>query len=442
MVNDFMGAVGAAAPTAPTNRGECMPRTYFLFRFLVVIIAGTLALSACNLPASTLTAQPGLDQIGTAAAQTVVAELTKDAKNQPASPTVPPVITATIQPTLPTLTPKPTQAGNAPAPSPSSQAACDRAEFINDVTYPDGSNLAPGTAFVKTWRLKNTGTCTWGPNYALVFAGKDSMGGPSSTTFTNGEISPGEQVDISVNLKAPENPGSYEGDWLLRNAAGIDFGLGDNANEPFWVKINVVSGTRISMNTGATSVDVSGHVEKNGHTDYLANALAKQFMMIRINTTGKPLALEIQAPNGSTLVKASEKKDFWQGTLPADGDYLISIVNSGGSTDFDFSLTIPVRVSFKPGATSASMDGVVRTHETNTYLLQARKGQTMTVKIDSSGDDIYLAISGLKDGEPYLQSDDGETTYTFKLPADQDYVIQCVSMADAKEKYTITFTVK
>ena len=38
------------------------------------------------------------------------------------------------------------------------------AQFVADVTIPDGTNFAPGTAFKKTWRLKNIGTNAWNSN--------------------------------------------------------------------------------------------------------------------------------------------------------------------------------------------------------------------------------------------------------------------------------------
>ncbi len=413
------------------------------YRYFGVLMVAILALSACNLPASTAASPSGLDEIGTAAAQTVVAQLTKDAASKPSSPTAPAVATGTAQPNPATNTPQSTQKPeNTPGPTANAGTPCDRAEFIGDVTYPDGTTVAPGASFVKTWRLKNNGTCAWNSSYALIFASKDAMGGPSSVSITDGKVAPGAQVDVSVKLKAPDKPGSYEGDWMLRNASGEDFGIGDDAAEPFWVKISVVAGTRISMNPGATSAEVAGHVEKNGRITYLANAGANQFMMVNLKQVNKPLALEIQAPNGLYLIKASEDKDSWQGTLPSDGDYLISIVNSGNATDFNFSLTIPVRVSFKSGATSASVDGVVAARRINTYLLRARKGQTMTVEIDASGGKLFLAISGLDDGKSYVGAETEHTSFTFKLPATQDYVIQCVSTSDLKDEYTVTFTVK
>src|SRR5512143_3278895 len=40
-------------------------------------------------------------------------------------------------------------------------SSCDWAQFVADVTVPDGTSYAPGTTFTKTWRLKNIGSCTW-----------------------------------------------------------------------------------------------------------------------------------------------------------------------------------------------------------------------------------------------------------------------------------------
>ncbi len=120
--------------------------------------------------------------------------------------------------------------------------ACDWAQFVADVTIPDGTNLAPGAAFVKTWRLKNIGTCTWNTSYALVFASGEKMG---TTTVVNlpSSVAPGATVDLTINLTAPATAGKYRGYWQLRNASNVLFGIGTNANKPFWVEINVGQAT-------------------------------------------------------------------------------------------------------------------------------------------------------------------------------------------------------
>ena len=41
-------------------------------------------------------------------------------------------------------------------------------------------------------------------------------------------IAPGQEVDVSVNFKAPELPGTYTSYWTLQNAKGIAFQGNDN----------------------------------------------------------------------------------------------------------------------------------------------------------------------------------------------------------------------
>ena len=53
---------------------------------------------------------------------------------------------------------------------------CDWAQFIADVTVPDGTTYTPGATFQKTWRLKNIGTCTWTTSYALIFDSGNQLG--------------------------------------------------------------------------------------------------------------------------------------------------------------------------------------------------------------------------------------------------------------------------
>lgn len=115
---------------------------------------------------------------------------------------------------------------------------CDRATFVSDVTVPDGTVFTPGQTFTKTWRFKNTGRCTWTTDYVLVFSAGDQMGGPSPINLPNA-VAPNQTVDLSVNLTAPGTPGNYSGYWLFKNATGNFFGIGLQANKPFWLSIAV-----------------------------------------------------------------------------------------------------------------------------------------------------------------------------------------------------------
>jgi hypothetical protein len=108
---------------------------------------------------------------------------------------------------------------------------------------PDDTEIATGSTFVKTWRLKNNGSCTWTSGYTMYFYGGDAMSGPASAQITNGTVPPGGTIDISVTLVAPLTTGTYKGNWRLRNAGGTSFGIGVNADQSFWVQIKAVSPT-------------------------------------------------------------------------------------------------------------------------------------------------------------------------------------------------------
>ena len=110
---------------------------------------------------------------------------------------------------------------------------------MGDEDIPDGTKFISGISFEKKWLIKNIGTCTWTSGYELVFNKGDRMEAPDETQLTKVEVSPGESIVISVSLKAPDEAGTYQGDFLFRSADGIVFGLGGEAEDPIWVKIEV-----------------------------------------------------------------------------------------------------------------------------------------------------------------------------------------------------------
>ena len=136
---------------------------------------------------------------------------------------------------LPSATP--IQATSTPRPAATAVTYCDWAMFIKDVSIPDGTLLSPGEVFTKTWRLQNRGTCTWTPDYDVVFYGGAQMSG--TTMQVPGYVAPGQTVDVAVTFTAPSTPGHYAGYWILRNSAGNLFGTGASADETFYVDIYV-----------------------------------------------------------------------------------------------------------------------------------------------------------------------------------------------------------
>jgi len=190
---------------------------------VLLLIAGL----ACNLPSGAQNppdAAATLNALSTAAARTIEAAATQAANGTPGLTTSPAFPTGLFT-LAPTRTPAPV-------------IRCDAAAFIADVSISDGTAIGRGNSFTKTWRLQNAGTCAWTPSYALVFVSGSQMGGPSVLALP-GYVNPGQTVDLSVNLTAPDTDGHYRGYWKLRNPAGAVFGIGQLADTAFWVDINV-----------------------------------------------------------------------------------------------------------------------------------------------------------------------------------------------------------
>ena len=195
-------------------------------RLLILILTIALALAACA-PATPIVPTPDVQAVRTSAAFTVVAEftLTAAAFTPTPLPTQPPPDTATPEP--PTETPTiayatdPTQiALGTPG------ELCDNFSFdpaTVDVTVLDGTQMTPGQDFVKTWKIKNTGICSWGEGYGLIYAGyADKMSGEPVPLGTLVEV--GQEIDVSVNFKAPTAVGEYTSAWQMANPKGIPFG--------------------------------------------------------------------------------------------------------------------------------------------------------------------------------------------------------------------------
>lgn len=183
---------------------------------LISLSLAALVLSACGLSEadvqSTVTAAQGF-AVGTVHAQyTEFALLTPSATNT-MPPTSTPAFTAT-----PALTATVgTGAGGGTG------STCDVMTFVADVTVSDGEEIAAGTAFTKTWSVRNDGTCDWSTAYQVLYSSGDQMGGPSSQALP-AAITVGATGNISVNLIAPATAGTYTGWWAIANASGQAFG--------------------------------------------------------------------------------------------------------------------------------------------------------------------------------------------------------------------------
>jgi hypothetical protein len=196
-------------------------------KLLIPILLLLISTLACSVQLADPTATP-----------VPTATTAPSATQTPVTPTDTPTIQATATPTS-TLTDTPTITPSAT----STAIPCNRAEYVTDVTYPDGTTVLAGASFTKTWRLMNTGSCTWTSGYRLVFSSGDPMGAQTATKFTNNAIPPGSTVDVSIDLTAPGSPGTYRGNFKLRDSDGVSFGINASGNDAFWVEIKSVKVT-------------------------------------------------------------------------------------------------------------------------------------------------------------------------------------------------------
>jgi hypothetical protein len=233
--------------TQNTNTG----RNKLLPSLLLIVI-----LTACGSPNADATPTLSVDQIFTAAAQTL------QAQQATALALTPPTNTPSPSPfpTLPPPSPAATISFGSPIPTGGGATSCDNSAYVSDVTIPDGTTMKPGEKFTKTWRIYNSGSCAWSTSYILSFLSGDAMGGAS--TALAAAVPAGSQADVSVALTAPTTNGTFKGNWRMQNAGGQPFG------SAIYVEIKVGAGSTVtpgpsptggpSPTSGGTSFRISG----------------------------------------------------------------------------------------------------------------------------------------------------------------------------------------
>jgi len=107
-------------------------------------------------------------------------------------------------------------------PSTPTSPCVNDAQFVEDLTLPDGTEVLPGVALDKRWLILNRGSCAWGPEYRLTQVGESRIGAPRELALY--PAVPGAQAVWQVAMVAPEDKGEYISRWRAQAPDGTLFG--------------------------------------------------------------------------------------------------------------------------------------------------------------------------------------------------------------------------
>jgi hypothetical protein len=103
--------------------------------------------------------------------------------------------------------------------------------FLDDLTIPDNTVVAPGSAMDKQWLVQNNGTCNWDGHYRLKLIGSEAMGAAAEQALYPARS--GTQAALRIQFTAPAEAGTYVSEWQAYDPSGIPFG------DSFFIKIIV-----------------------------------------------------------------------------------------------------------------------------------------------------------------------------------------------------------
>lgn len=153
---------------------------------------------------------------------------------------------------------------------------CKMIRFVKDVTIPDGTEVAPGAAFTKTWRIRNEGgSLIASVSPQLIFKKGDKMGAPNFISLQ--PLALNQEVDVSIPMVAPTEPGKYVGVWQICGPWGKR--IGQNLK----IKIRVLSSSSEEETPGESHQKWS---EKLNHLETMGFVNKKRNIKLLVKYNG------------------------------------------------------------------------------------------------------------------------------------------------------------
>lgn len=105
------------------------------------------------------------------------------------------------------------------------------------------------------------------------------------------------------------------------------------------------------------------------------------------------------------------------------------------------------RVQFARGASSATLHGNLHGYDTVDYVLGARAGQTLSVRLQPTNASAYFNVTRQGADEALFIGSTSGNQFTGRLPANGDYVVRVYLMRNAARRdehanYTLTVGVR
>lgn len=105
------------------------------------------------------------------------------------------------------------------------------------------------------------------------------------------------------------------------------------------------------------------------------------------------------------------------------------------------------RVQFARGSSSAVLHGNIHGYDTVDYVLGARGGQTLSVRLQTSNASAYFNVARQGADEALFVGSTSGDSFTGRLPSSGDYVVRVYLMRNAARRdehanYTLTVSVR
>jgi hypothetical protein len=199
---------------------------------------------------------------------------------------------------------------------------------------------------------------------------------------------------------------------------------------------------RIAFLNGATVGMVNAPIQAGQSQNYVLRALKGQPMFVYVASIHSDVTVSIKTQDGVDLLNAAAYQASWQGTLQQTEDYYLTIHGGASTENFSLAVTVPSRIQFNFGATTATVSGTTVSGNGVSYAVFAAGGQTMNVDLGNLSGEASLSIYGFTDGQRYLRSEKSQTSFQFVLPSTQDYIITVVPASNTEVSYSMKVKIK